>query len=184
MVDAVYRSDSRRVFATLIRAARRLRPRRGGTARRVCRGRRAMAAGRRARQSAGVARVGRPVQSDRRHAPSRPVRCLADASWPSDSTRTPADAADAGRRGRRGRPPAADLHLLPSGPVAGGPSRAHAPRSLRTHDRGDRQRLPHRSAHAGPADRPRQGEDSRRAAFRIKCRRAKICRTGSIRCCK
>src|SRR3989475_735191 len=34
---------------------------------------------------------------------------------------------------------------------------------MRPHDRGDRARVPHRSAHGGPADRARQDEDPRRA---------------------
>ena len=40
--------------------------------------------------------------------------------------------------------------------------RADAARGLRTHYRGDRARIPDRSAHAGAAHRARQGEDSRR----------------------
>ena len=74
-----------------------------------------------------------------------------------------ADDRGAGRRGHRGRPAAADLHLLPSRPAAGRPGGADAARSLRPDDRGDRARLPHRPAHAGPAHRARQGEDPRRA---------------------
>ena len=43
-----------------------------------------------------------------------------------------------GRREHRRRPAAADFHLLPSGAVAGRAGGAHAARSLRPHDRGDR----------------------------------------------
>ena len=78
MVDDVYRPDSRRVLATLIRllgdfdlaeeamheafaAALEQWPRDGVPG-----------------QSARVARLDRPLQGDRRHAPARPLRRLAD----------------------------------------------------------------------------------------------------------
>ena len=38
-------------------------------------------------------------------------------------------------------------------------------------------------AHRRPADRPRQGEDPRRADSRTRCRRAPICRIGSTASC-
>ena len=41
----------------------------------------------------------------------------------------------------RGRPPAARLHLLPPGAAARGAGRAHAPRGVRPDDRGDRARI-------------------------------------------
>ena len=56
---------------------RRLRPRRGGAARRVHGGGRAVAARRRSRQSAGLARLHRALQGDRRHPPARAVRRVA-----------------------------------------------------------------------------------------------------------
>ena len=62
----------------------------------------------------------------------------------------------------RGRPAAAHLHLLPSGPAAGGPDRADPARSLRPHHRGDRPGVPGARAHGGAADRAGQVEDSRR----------------------
>ena len=163
--------------------ARRLRPRRGGAARCLrCRAG-AMAAGRRAGQSARLARFDRPVQGHRRHAPARPVRRLAAEPRRASSTTTPTNAAESGRRGRRGRPAAADLHLLPSRAAAGGAGRADAAGGLRPHDRGDRARVPDRAAHAGPAHRARQGEDPRRAAFPTRCRRRPTCPSGWTRCC-
>ncbi len=97
MVDAVYRAESRRVLATLIRllgdfdlaeeALHDAFARRAG----------AVAARRRARQSPRLARVGRALQGHRRDAPARPVRRLAargrerpnwTATWPFDRSRT------------------------------------------------------------------------------------------------
>ena len=57
--------------------ARRLRSGRGGAARRVRGGGGALAGGRRAGQSAGLAGLGRPLQGDRRAPPPGPVRRLA-----------------------------------------------------------------------------------------------------------
>ncbi|CAA9582890.1 MAG: RNA polymerase ECF-type sigma factor, partial [uncultured Thermomicrobiales bacterium] len=141
--------------------ARRLRPRRGRAPGRLRRGAGAMAAGRRAGQSPGVARLGRTLQGDRPRPTARPLRRLAgDAGRGVDGDRR--CGRRVGRRRDRGRPPAADLHLLPPGALAGGPRCAHAAGGLRPHHRGDRPRFPHRSRHPRPAHRPRQGEDPQR----------------------
>ena len=112
-VDEIYRSESRRVLATLIRllgdfdlAEEALHD-----AFRV--GGRAMAARGRAGQSAGVAGLGRPLQGDRRHPAPRPVRRSLEDVAEQARCRSPTDAGG-GRREHRGRPAAADLHLLPS----------------------------------------------------------------------
>ena len=73
MVDAVYRSDSRHVLATLIR----LRYRRRGIARRFQGGFGAMAARWSPRQSTRLARVDRPFQGDRRNSPAQPIHAVA-----------------------------------------------------------------------------------------------------------
>ena len=93
--------------------ARRLRPRRGGAARRVPGGARAMAARRRSGQPARLAGLGR--------AASRPSTASAGARGSTRSRTSPSsrsgrrrDAAAVGRREHRGRSAAADLHLLPS----------------------------------------------------------------------
>ncbi len=70
-------------------------------------------------------------------------------------------------RGRRARgspidcrrPPATDLHLLPSGAGAGGAGRAHAPHARRPGDPGDRPRLPRLGADDGAAAGARQAQD-------------------------
>ena len=138
-VDGVYRSESRRVFATLIRllgdfdlaeealhdafrAALEQWPRDGVPG-----------------QSAGVARVGRPLQGDRRHAPARAVRRARRRRRASREPRR--RDRGVGRRGHRGRPAAADLHLLPSGAAAGRAGGADAARGVRPHDGRDRARV-------------------------------------------
>ena len=144
-------------------AARRLRPRGGGAARRLHRGGRAVAAGRRAGQPAGLAGLRRPLQGDRRHPAPRPLRRLADrggraaarggrraaASW---TTRTLGD--------DRLRLIFTCCHPALAARCAGGP---HPARGLRAHHRGDRPRLPHGDADDGPAHRPREGQDPHRA---------------------
>ena len=117
MVDAVYRSESRRVFATLIRllgdfdlaeealhdafaAAVEQWPRDGVPA----------------NPRAWLVSAGRfkAIDAMRR-------RARFDASLAELAERLDADTDDrrgAGRRERRGRPAAADLHLLPSRPAA------------------------------------------------------------------
>ena len=121
-----------------------------------------MAAGRRTGQSPRVARLGRPLQGHRQPAPARPVRRVAGGARRA-ARRRRARGRGAGGRGRRRRPPAADLHLLPSRPAAGRPGGADAARGVRPHDRGDRARLPQRPDGGGPANRARQGEDPGRA---------------------
>ena len=162
MVDSVYRTDSRRVFATLIRllgdfdlaeealhdafaAAVDQWPREGVPA----------------NPRAWLVSAGRfkAIDAMRR-------RARFDASLGELAERLDTGAAircGTDRRGGRGRPPAADLHLLPSGARAGGPGGPYAARSVRTDDRGHRQRVSHHPVHAGPADRAGQGENSRRA---------------------
>ena len=160
---------------------RRLRPGRGGAARGLRGRRRAVAAGRHARQSARVARLGRPLQGHRQPAPARPVRRVAGRPRRA-ARRRRAGRRDAGERRRRGRPPAADLHLLPSRLAAGRPGGADAARGLRPHDRGDRARLPQRADDASPSAScaPRRRSGTR--ASPIRCRRAPTCRTGSTPC--
>ena len=58
--------------------------------------------------------------------------------------------------------PAVDLHLLPSSSVARGPGRADAARGVWPHHRGDRPRLPRCAARTRAAHRARQGQDPRR----------------------
>ena len=160
--EAIYRAESRRVFATLIRllgdfdlaeealhdafrAALEQWPRDGVPA-----------------QSARLARVHRALQGDRPHPPAaRASTSLDDVAELVEAIAD--DAACAGRRGHRGRPAAADLHLLPPRARARRAGRAHAARGVRPHDRGDRARLPDAAADAGAAHRARQGEDPRRA---------------------
>ena len=92
-------------------------------------------------------------------------------------------AARGGRREGRGRPAPAHLHLLPPCPAARRAGRAHPARSLRPHHRRDRPGVSHRrrprwpSGSCGP--RPR----SRPPASRIRCRRGPTCPSGSRRCC-
>src|ERR1700682_6032059 len=50
-----------------------------------------------------------------------------------------------GRRGGGGRPPAADLHVLPSGPAAEHAGRHDDEGGLRPQDRGDCRRVPDRA---------------------------------------
>ena len=76
-----------------------------------------------------------------------------------------------------------DLHVLPPGAVAGCAGRAHAARSVRPHDRGDRAGVPDGRAHARAADRARQGQDPRRAHSVPGARRRTSCRNGSTPCC-
>ena len=112
-VDAVYRAESRRVLATLIRllgdfdlaeealhdafaAAVEQWPRDGVPA----------------NPRAWLVSAGRFKAIDGCAGARGSTR--RSASWPSGSPTDAADAAPRERRGRRGRPAAADLHLLPS----------------------------------------------------------------------
>ena len=139
-------------------AARRFRPRRGGAARGVPCGAGAMAARWRAAEPARLARVGGPLQGDRRDPPGVEVRCAGRRQ-----DRDARGGAPAGKGGDRGRPPAPHLHLLPSGARARRAGGAHAARGLRAQDRGDRARLPHARADDRAAHRARQEQDPRRA---------------------
>ena len=161
-VDAVYRAESRRVLATLIRllgdfdlAEEALHDAFGP------------------RSSSGRARACRPIRARGWCRPAgsrRSTACAgARASTPLDELGDAARRAVADDRGRaddgerRGRPAAADLHLLPPGAGARRAGRAHAARSVRADDRGDRARVSDAAAHAGAAHRAREGQDSRRA---------------------
>ena len=170
MVDAVYRAESRRVLATLIRllgdfdlaeealhdaftAALEQWPRDGVPANPrawlVSAGRFKAIDGmrRRARFDASLRRAGRATRRQ------QPVTA---------QSRTTS---------RRGRSTAADLHLLPSGPVAGCPSGADLARSLRPHDRRDRARLPHHRRPRSPSGSSAPRRRSATRAFPIRCRR-------------
>ena len=80
------------------------------------------------------------------------------------------------------RPVAPDLHLLP--PVAGAcvACRADAPARRRAADPGDRPGVPGAGADDGPAARPRQAQDPRRATSRTGCRPTPTCRTACEQC--
>ena len=176
-------AESRRVLATLIRLLGDFDLAEEALHEAFAAARRAVAARGRAGQPARLARLHGPLQGHRRHAPARAVRRLARRSSPSASRPRPRAPTPGEARGHRGRPAAADLHLLPPGPAAGGAGRADPARGVRPHHRGDRARLPHRAAHAGPAHRPRQGEDPRRAASRTRSRPSASCRSAWTRCC-
>ncbi len=158
--EAVYRAESRRVFATLVRllgdfdlaeealhdafrAALEQWPRDGVPAN----PRAWLVSAGRFKAIDGIRRRARFDRDRRRRRAGR-----------GDPRRRPV----LGRRRDRGRPAAPHLHLLPSRPVAGRAGRAHAARGLRPHHRRDRAGVSQRRAHAGAAHRARQGEDPRR----------------------
>ena len=170
-LDAIYRTDSRRVLATLIRllggfdlaeealheafaAAVEQWPREGIPA----------------NPRAWLVSTGRFKAIDvmRRRARFDASLEIAERLEPRETMRTMPD-----RTRHRGRPAAPDLHLLPSRPVAGRPGGADAARGLRPDDRGDRPRLSHRrrprSRSASFAPRPR----SATRAFPTRCRRCR-----------
>ena len=182
-VDAVYRSQSRRVFATLVRllgdfdraeealhdafrAALEQWPRDGVPA----------------NPRAWLVSAGRfkAIDGMRRRARFE----LAAKMSPSE-----VDAVADERRGRGQRRSIEDDRLrliftcchpaLAAGRAGG----AHAARSLRPDDRGDRAGVPHRRADAGAAHRARQGEDPRRAHSLSGARRRTSCRSGWTACC-
>ncbi len=160
-VDAVYRTESRRVLATLIRLLGDFDRAEEAMHDRVHGGRRAVAAWRRARQPSRVAGVHRPLQVDRHHAQTRAVRRVARRA--GRTSRGRGSRYGRARRGeRRRRSPAPHLHVLPSGADPRRADRADTARGLRPHHRGDRARLFHRPIHRRPAHRPCQGQDSRR----------------------
>ena len=179
-VEAAYRSESRRVLATLIRllgdfdraeealheafaAAAEQWPRDGVPA-----------------QSARLAGLRRPLQGHRRLAPPGPLRRVARRAGGRARARDPRTRRPS-RRGSRTTAPAR-LHLLPpgaSGRRAGG---AHAARGVRPHHRGDRARLPHPSADGGPAHRAGQGQDPR-GAHPLRGPGPRELPGGSRRCC-
>ena len=163
-IGAIYRSDSRRVLATLIRLLGDFDRAEEAMSRRLHGRARRLAAGRAARQRPRVACLDRTVQGDRSPATERAIRRGAGRAGRADRSER---AARAGRsRGggwRGGRPPSTHLHVLPSGAQRRRPHRAHAARGVRPRNRADRPRVPDGSADAGPAHRARQGQDPRRA---------------------
>ena len=86
-MDAVYRSDSRRVLATLIRLLGDFDLAEEALHDAFAAGARALAARRRAGQSARLAGLRRAVQGDRRHAAAGPLRRVARRASPSGSRR-------------------------------------------------------------------------------------------------
>ena len=180
-VDDLYRRESRRVLATLIRLLGDFDLRRGGAARGVSRRAGAVAARRRAGESARLAGVGRPLQGHRRHPPASRAS-PARRRGPGRTSRPSRTEPLASRR-RRGRPAAADLHLLPPGAVARRAGGAHPARGVRPDHRGDRRRVPGAGADPGPAHRARQGEDPRRRHPLPGARRRPSCPSASTPCC-
>ena len=159
MVEAVYRADSRRVLATLIRLLGDFDLAEEALHDAFAAALEQLAARRRARQPARVAGLDRPLQGDRRAAPAGPVRRVAAPSSPTQLDAGTDDAA----RGRRRGVEDDRLRLIftcchPALPPDA-PGRAHAARGLRPHHRGDRPRLPDARADAWPsassAPRPR-----------------------------
>ena len=172
MVDAVYRAESRRVFATLVRvlgdfdlaeealhdafaAAVEQWPREGVPA----------------NPRAWLVSAGRFKAIDAMRRRARFDASLGELAERLDSRRvTPR------RRSDDERVEDDRLRLIFTcchpALAAGGPGGAHAPRSVRADDRRDRQRVSHGAADARPADRA--GQDRRFATreFRSRCRRA------------
>ena len=161
-VEAIYRADSRRVLATLIRLLRDF-----DLAEEAMHEAFAAAVEQWPRDGvpdnprAWLVSTGRFKAIDRIRR-----RARFDVSFEEIAEQLediPAAERDGGPRRRRGRPPAPDLHLLPSGAHAGRAGRAHAARSVRTHHRGDRARLPGHAVDDRAAHRARQVEDPGRA---------------------
>ncbi len=163
-VDAVYRAESRRVLRHADPPARRLRPRRGGAARRL----------RAPRSSSGRATACRPTRAPgwSRPAASRRStrlrrRARFDASLAELAEQLESATDDAAGLADDEDVEDDRLRLIftcchPALPP-GRAGRADAARGLRPHHRGDRARVPDRAAHAGAAHRARQGQDPRRA---------------------
>ena len=158
-VDAVYRSESRRVLATLIRLLGDFELAEEAMHEAFAAAIEAVAARRRARQPAGLARHDGTLQGDRQHPAQGPLRRrAARAGRPDSRSRLRRH----GQRRRRRRPAAAGLYLLSPGAAGRRPGGAHPAGGLRPHDRRDRPRLSHGGAHHRPEDRARQEQDPRR----------------------
>ena len=142
------------------------------------------------RPSATWPRDGVPAQPGRvdhrrPRAGGRSTACAASARWPTapgawptlDASSTPTEPRARGPRSavRRRRPPAPDLHVLPPGAGARGARGADAAHARRPDHGRDRPRLPGPRADDGPAPRPRQAQDRRRAASRTACRPTTSC---------
>src|SRR4030095_3329893 len=146
MVDAVYRSDSRRVLATLIRLLGDF-----DTAEEAMHAAFAAAVEQWARDGlpanprTWLVSAGRfkAIDGMRRRArfdaSLQQIAERLDAGARAHTVRGERD----GRGARGARPPATALHLLPSGAAARCPGRVDAARGVRPQDRGDRSRLPH-----------------------------------------
>ena len=181
LIDETYRTESRRVFASLVRLVRDF-----DLAEEALHEAFAAAVERWPRD--GVPDnprawlvSDRPVQGDRRPPPPRPLR------RPPAGTRRPAGGGRRGQRrpggpGDRGRPAAARLRLLPPGHRPDGAGAAHAAGGVRADDRGDRRGVPDRPGDDGPADRPRARPRSATPASRSPSRPPTTCRSGSGRC--
>ncbi len=89
-VDSVYRSDARRVFATLVPLAWRFRACRGSTSRRFRFGAPAMVDGRRSRKSPGLARSPPAVSRRLTRSAAGPASTLHSEPLPSDCRTIPA----------------------------------------------------------------------------------------------
>ena len=181
-VDAVYRSESRRVLATLIRllgdfdlAEEALHDAFASAVEQWARD------GVPANPRAWLVSAGR-FQGDRRRSAAAPGSTPSLAVLADRLDADARQAAEPDEASGRGRSAAADLHLLPSGPAARRADRADAARGLRTHDRRDRARLSDRPARRWPSGLCGPRRRSARARFPIRCRREKICRNAWIPC--
>ena len=162
IVDAVYRSDSRRMLATLIRllgdfdraeeamhdafaAAVEQWPQEGVPA----------------NPRAWLVSAGRFKAIDGMRRRARFDASLAELAQQLDGkTIEPAEWEE---RKRRRRSAAVDLYLLSSRSAAGCPDCTDTARSVRPDHRGDRPRISHRRAYDCQAHRARQSQDPRRA---------------------
>ena len=182
-VEAVYRAESRRVLATLIRllgdfdlaeealhdafvAAAEQWPRDGMPA----------------NPRAWLVSAGRFKAIDRLRR-----RARFDAAAPELAARIEADASDAMDETDETIADdqlAADLHLLPPGAAARRPGRADPARGLRADDRGDRPRLPHPRRRPWPSGSCGPRRRSATRAFPTRSRAPTNCRSGSRPCCK
>ena len=163
-VNAVYRRPFPPRARDADSPARRLRRRRGSAARRVSGGARAMADATACRRTRAPGWC-RPDGSRRSTACAGARGSMRSTTWAArrPTSRVIDAAAWADAESVEDDRLAPDLHLLPSGARARRAGGAHAARSLRPDDRGDRAGVPDAGADAGAAHRPREGEDSRRA---------------------
>ena len=185
-VDAVYRSDSRRILATLIRllgdfdlaeealhdaftAAMEQWPRDGVPA----------------NPRTWLVSAGRFKAIDRMRRRARFDASLGELAerLDAEARRTPDPSAPPDDEGGGRRSPAPGLHLLPSGADARRADRADAPRGLRPDDRRDRPRVSQHARRPSPSGSSAPRGRSATRGFPIRCRRAPICRIGSTASC-